>query len=111
MSWRYRFVYRPQIDPTYRNLQSWVHFCLIAISGFVNLFYAGIIPILQKAIGDANSQGLSDYFKDADPAIIFHIVPLGILHTVIAISGLVISIASLDELKNRLLNTGPVKPN
>ena len=108
---RSRIILRPGKPQTYRNLRTWVHFCFIGISGFVNLFYAGIIPILQKAIGDANSQGLSDYFKGADPAIILHIVPLGILHTVIAISGLVISIASLDELKNRLLNTGPAKPD
>ena len=111
MSWRYRVVFRPQLKPTYRNLRSWVYFCFIAVSGFVNLFYAGIVPILQKAMGDLNDQGFSAFFQGADPAIILPIVPAGILHTIFAISGLVVSIASLDELKDRLLDSGPAKPD
>lgn len=91
----------------YRTMRIWVHVCLIAISGFVNLFYGGIVPIIQSSIKVLNEGGFYSFFQNARLEEILAVIFLGIPHFCIAIFSLIVSLASIDALKDRLLNSVP----
>ncbi len=102
-----RIIFQVGKPFSYRNMRIWVHVCLIAISGFVNIFYGGIVPIIQKAMETLNEDGFSSFFRDARWEEILSIILLGIPHFCIAIFFLIVSLASIDALKDRLLNSVP----
>lgn len=90
---------------TYRSLPSWVHFVLLAIFGFANLFYGSIIvPILVKGMIDLDKIGPAAFFEGAHWLQIIASTPLFLMHFCFAISSLTGSMVSLDVLKNRLLD-------
>lgn len=89
---------------TYRNMRAWVHMALIMVSGFVNLFYGGLVPIISKALGDFNTAGFAAFFQGASWDVILITLLFGIPHLIFAICSLLVSLASLDALKDRILN-------
>lgn len=88
----------------YRSLPIWVHVILLAFFGFANLFYGSIIvPILVDGMIKLNEVGLA-FFKGAPWLHMILSMPLFLVHFCIAIFSLTGSLASLDVLKNRLLD-------
>ncbi len=103
---------------TYRSLPIWLHFVFLAIFGFANLFYGSIIvPILVKGMIEFGEVGLAAFFDGAPWLHIIASTPLFLMHFCFAISSLTGTLASLDVLKNRLLDaslkrtTGPKQMN
>lgn len=89
---------------TYRSLPIWVHLVLLAFFGFANLFYGSIIvPILVDGMIKLNEVGPA-FFKGASWLHMILSTPMFIVHFCIAIFSLTGSLASLDVLKNRLLD-------
>lgn len=101
---------------SYRSLPIWAHVIIIAASGFAELFYGGIIvpPLIEfmKAVNDLSFTALYKNLMLEGGSPLFYsgiLVLLG--HAGLAIGYLIVGVASLDALKERLLGSGPVRPD
>ncbi len=86
----------------YRNMRTWAHIAVLAVTGFFNLFYAGIVKIIAAALTKFNETGLA-FFDGAHWGYAAAISPFLLFHYCIAIASLVAFVASVDVLKERVL--------
>ena len=84
-------------------MRVWFHFVLITVSGLVNLFYGGIVPFISDAMNAFNEQGTA-FFQDTSLWLVAGTLLTGVPHLAYAITSLVVSLASLDALKERLMD-------
>lgn len=104
--------FRPHLPHSYRNARIWVHLVFLAAYGIGNLFYGSfIVPIFLQAMSDMEEVGPAAFFEGAPWMLMVAITPIGLLHYCSAIFCVAGSLASLDALKERLLNTRPRQAN
>lgn len=112
MSWRSWVIYRPSKPPTYRNLRRWVHLTLIAMFGPTNLFFSQfILPEVLKGMRNLDKMGFQEFFRGTTPVELFLFIILAAALLTYAIISFVIVLASIDALKDRLLDSGSAKPD